>query len=113
MLLKCGWIWKIIKQLKSLKMSNYLLENKRKLTREKAMNLTYRLYFLRDFSRLTPNDLKAFIYANRYFLNEIDESNYMDEFKAYHFFKWLSVIGLKTTKQEIIEFIQEKEGEEG
>ncbi len=77
------------------------------------MNLTYRLYFLRDFSRLTPNDLKAFIYANRYFLNEIDESNYMDEFKAYHFFKWLSVIGLKTTKQEIIEFIQEKEGEEG
>ena len=94
-------------------MSNYLLENKRKLTREKAMNLTYRLYFLRDFSRLTPNDLKAFIYANRYFLNEIDESNYMDEFKAYHFFKWLSVIGLKTTKQEIIEFIQEKEGEEG
>jgi hypothetical protein len=35
----------------------------------------------------------------------------MDEYKAYHFFKWLSVIGLKTTKQEIIEFIQEKERE--
>ena len=94
-------------------MSNYLLENKRKLTREKVMNLTYRLYFLRDFIRLTPNDLKAFIYANRYFLSEIDESNYTIEFKAYHFFKWLSVIGLKTTKQEIIEFIQEKESEEG
>jgi uncharacterized membrane protein len=94
-------------------MSNYLLENKRKLTREKVMNLTYRLYFLRDFSRLTPNDLKAFIYANRYFLGDIDESNYTIEFKAFHFHKWLSVIGIKTTKQEIIEFIQEKESEEG
>jgi hypothetical protein len=91
--------------------TKYLLENKRKITREKAMNLTYRLYFLREFNRLTPTDFKIFVQSNRYFLNEIDESNYMNEYKAYHFFKWLSVIGLKTTKQEIIEFIQEKERE--
>jgi hypothetical protein len=91
--------------------TKYLLENKRKITREKAMNLTYRLYFLREFNRLTPTDFKIFVNSNRYFLNEIDESNYMNEYKAYHFFKWLSVIGLKTTKQEIIEFIQEKERE--
>jgi uncharacterized membrane protein len=93
--------------------TKYLLENKRKITREKVMNLTYRLYFLREFNRLTPTDFKIFVNANRYFLGEIDESNYTIEFKAFHFHKWLSVIGIKTTKQEIIEFIQEKESEDG
>jgi hypothetical protein len=91
--------------------TKYLLENKRKITREKAMNLTYRLYFLREFNRLTPSDFKIFVQSNRYFLNEIDESNYMDEYKAYHFFKWLSVIGLKTTKQEVLNFLLDKEME--
>jgi hypothetical protein len=89
--------------------TKYLLENKRKITREKVMNLTYRLYFLREFNRLTPTDFKIFVQSNRYFLNEIDVSNYMNEYKAYHFFKWLSVIGLKTTKQEVLDFLLDKE----
>jgi len=77
--------------------------------KKNLLNYCFNTHFLREFRTFNQNDVKRFSIHNDFFLEGIKEDEIYFEFAFYHFYKWVKRMNLSIQKDEIREFLKEKE----
>ena len=77
--------------------------------KKNLLNYCFHTHFLREFRTFNQNDVKRFSHRNQFFLEDIKEDELFFEFTFFHFYKWVKRMNLSVPKDEIREFLKEKE----
>jgi len=77
--------------------------------KKNLLDYCFHTHFSRELRIFNQKDVLRFSFHFEFFLDGLKEDELFFEFKLFHFYKWVKRMKLSISKDEIREFLKEKE----